>query len=90
LIPTPFHGRIGKLHGQYLGDLIACFSEKISDRVAKEISSRKPVRAVFRDSSFADSPFRINVEEMFKLLSRRAQNEGNVTCAKEIGKRREA
>lgn len=28
---------------------------------------RKPLRAVFRDSSFADSPSKINVFEIFKL-----------------------
>ena len=34
-----------------------------------EIASRHPLRVVFRDSSFASSPERINVEEIFKLLS---------------------
>ena len=29
--------------------------------------TRKPLRAVFRDSSFADSPSKINVFEIFKL-----------------------
>ena len=37
--------------------------------VVKEIAKRKPLRAVFRDSSFADSPSKINVEEIFKLLA---------------------
>ncbi|MDO4982935.1 MAG: site-specific DNA-methyltransferase [Eubacteriales bacterium] len=51
------------------GDLIACFSENIPDAVIKEIAGRKPLRAVFRDSSFADSPSKINVFEIFKLLA---------------------
>ena len=51
------------------GDLIACFSEKVNDAVVKEIASRKPLRVVFRDSSFASSPEKINVEEIFKLMA---------------------
>ena len=51
------------------GDLIACFEEKISEKAIREIASRKPLRAVFRDSSFASSPEKINVFEIFKLLA---------------------
>ena len=51
------------------GDLIACFDENIPESVIKEIAKRKPLRAVFRDSSFADSPSKINVGEIFKLLA---------------------
>ena len=51
------------------GDLIACFDEKISETVIREIASRKPLRAVFRDSSFTSSPAKINVFEIFKLLA---------------------
>jgi adenine-specific DNA-methyltransferase len=51
------------------GDLIACFEKHISDEVVKEIARRQPLRAVFRDSSFASSPEKINVEEIFKLLA---------------------
>lgn len=57
------------VHNYNDGDLIACFQENISDIVVKEIAKRKPLRAVFRDSSFADSPAKINVEEIFKLLA---------------------
>ena len=49
------------------GDLIACFDKNIPESVVKEIAKRKPLRAVFRDSSFADSPAKINVFEIFKL-----------------------
>ena len=51
------------------GDLIACFDENIPDSVIKTIAKRQPLRAVFRDSSFADSPAKINVGEVFKLLA---------------------
>lgn len=49
------------------GDLIACFDENIPESVVKEIAKRKPLRAVFRDAGFADSPAKINVFEIFKL-----------------------
>jgi len=51
------------------GDLIACFDENIPETVIKEIAKRQPLRAVFRDSSFADSPAKINVGEIFKMLA---------------------
>lgn len=37
------------------GDLIACFDPNVPESVVKEIARRKPLRAVFRDSSSADS-----------------------------------
>lgn len=51
------------------GDLIACFDENIPESVIKAIAKKQPLRAVFRDSSFADSPSKINVGEIFKLLA---------------------
>lgn len=51
------------------GDLIACFDEDISDAVIKTIAKRHPLRAVFRDNSFSDSPSKINVSEIFKMLA---------------------
>lgn len=51
------------------GDLIACFAPRISEKVVKEIAGRQPLRVVFRDSSFASSPDKINVEEIFKLFA---------------------
>lgn len=51
------------------GDLIACFDENIPDSVIKIIAKRQPLRAVFRDSSFANSPSKINVGEIFKLMA---------------------
>lgn len=57
------------IHTYNDGDLIACFDENVSDSVVKEIAKRQPLRAVFRDSSFANSPAKINVEEIFKLFA---------------------
>ena len=57
------------VHTYHGGSLIACFADNVSDEVVKEIAKRQPLRAVFRDSSFADSPSKINVEEIFKLLA---------------------
>jgi len=51
------------------GDLIACFDENVPESVIKEIAKRQPLRAVFRDDSFKDSPAKINVGEIFKMLS---------------------
>lgn len=51
------------------GDLIACFDENIPDSVIKAIAKRHPLRAVFRDSSFENSPAKINVGEIFKMLA---------------------
>ncbi|MGI6744547.1 MAG: site-specific DNA-methyltransferase [Eubacteriales bacterium] len=51
------------------GDLIACFAENVPEDVVKTIARRKPLRAVFRDSSFANSPEKINVFEIFKMLA---------------------
>lgn len=57
------------VHNYNDGDLIACFDENVPDSVIKEIAKRQPLRAVFRDSSFASSPSKINVGEIFKLMA---------------------
>ena len=57
------------IHTYNDGDLIACFDENVSDSVVTEIAKRQPLRAVFRDSSFENSPAKINVTENFKLLA---------------------
>jgi possible site-specific DNA-methyltransferase (adenine-specific) len=57
------------VHNYNDGDLIACFDKDVPDSVIKEIAKRQPLRAVFRDSSFANSPSKINVGEIFKLLA---------------------
>ncbi|WP_205314728.1 restriction endonuclease [Ruminiclostridium herbifermentans] len=57
------------IHTYNDGDLIACFAENVPENVVLEIAKRQPLRAVFRDSSFASSPAKINVEEIFKLIA---------------------
>ena len=51
------------------GALIACFDNKISEDAIKQIAEMKPLRVVFRDSSFANDAARVNVGEIFKLKS---------------------
>ncbi|WP_308682303.1 site-specific DNA-methyltransferase [Stomatobaculum longum] len=57
------------VHNYKDGDLIACFDENVPESVIKTIAKRQPLRAVFRDSSFASSPEKINVGEIFKSLA---------------------
>lgn len=49
--------------------LIACFDDNVSESVIIQIAAEKPLRVVFRDSSFENDSARINVEELFKMLS---------------------
>ncbi len=57
------------IHNYNNGDLIACFDESVSESVIKEIAERHPLRVVFRDNSFNDSPSKINLGEIFKMIS---------------------
>ena len=57
------------VHNYNDGDLVACFDENVPDSVIKAIAKMQPLRAVFRDSSFANSPSKINVGEIFKLMA---------------------
>lgn len=57
------------VHNYNDGDLIACFDKNVPDSVIEEIAKRQPLRAVFRDSGFANSPSKINVGEIFKLMA---------------------
>ena len=57
------------IHNYNDGDLIACFDENISENAVIQIAKQRPIRAVFRDTSFANSPSKINIKEIFKLLS---------------------
>lgn len=49
--------------------LAACFDPSISEELVKELAKRKPLRAVFRDNSYGSDSVKINVEQIFKLLS---------------------
>lgn len=49
--------------------LAACFDTNITEDLVKELAKRKPLRAVFRDSSYDSDSTKINVVQIFKLLS---------------------
>ena len=51
--------------------LAACFAKdgEITEDFCKELARRGPLRVVFRDSGFKDDSVKINVEQIFKLLS---------------------
>ena len=57
------------IHTVNNGDLMACFDENVTEDIIRHIAAKKPLRVVFRDAGFADSPAKINVGELFKLLS---------------------
>ena len=49
--------------------LAACFDEGVSEEFVKLLAKREPLRAVFRDAGFASDSVKINVEQIFKLMS---------------------
>lgn len=51
--------------------LATCFDAtgSIDETFVKELATHQPLRAVFRDAGFKDSAVKINVEQIFKLLS---------------------
>ena len=51
--------------------MVACFDAHggIDETFVKELATHKPLRVVFRDAGFKDSAVKINVEQIFKLLS---------------------
>ncbi len=51
--------------------LAACFDAHggIDEAFVKELAKHQPLRVVFRDAGFKDSAVKINVEQIFKLLS---------------------
>ena len=49
--------------------LAACFETGVSEDFVKELAVRKPIRVVFRDASFDSDSVKINVEQIFKLVS---------------------
>lgn len=51
------------------GTLIACFDDRVSSEAVRVIANRAPLRAVFRDSSFASDDARINAEQVFREVS---------------------
>jgi len=51
--------------------LVACFDNtgSIDEAFVKELAKSQPLRVVFRDSGYKDSAVKINVDQIFKLLS---------------------
>lgn len=49
--------------------LVVCFDKGIDEAFVKQIAEHKPLRVVFRDNGFASDSVKINVEQLFKLLS---------------------
>ncbi len=49
--------------------LVACFDKEINEELVKTIAARKPLRAVFRDSGYGNDSVKINIEQIFKLIS---------------------
>ncbi len=49
--------------------LAACFDTGITEDMVKKLATRKPLRVVFRDSGFSSDAVKINVEQIFKVLS---------------------
>ena len=49
--------------------LAACFDTGIDEDFVKLLAAHKPLRVVFRDAGFAGDSVKINVEQLFKLLS---------------------
>ena len=49
--------------------LAACFDTGIDEDFVKRLAGHKPLRVVFRDAGFASDSVKINVEQVFKLLS---------------------
>ena len=49
--------------------LVACFDKNITEELVQELAKLQPVRAVFRDDGFASDAVKINVEQIFCLLS---------------------
>lgn len=52
-------------------DLVACFdsNQGITEEFVKKLTERQPLRVVFRDAGFKTDSVRINVEQVFKLMS---------------------
>ncbi|HUL00951.1 MAG TPA: site-specific DNA-methyltransferase [Nitrospirota bacterium] len=49
--------------------LVACFGSNITEEFVKKIAKHKPLRVVFRDDAYINDSVKINVEQIFKLLS---------------------
>jgi adenine-specific DNA-methyltransferase len=53
--------------------LAACFESGIDEAFVKELAKRSPLRAVFRDTGYGSDSTKLNVEQIFKLVSPRTE-----------------
>ena len=54
------------IHNVNEGDLVGCFEGVITEKVIDAIAAMEPVRVVFRDSSFKEAAYKMNLFELFK------------------------
>ena len=57
------------------GDLVACFSEGITDKVVAAMADKSPLRVLFRDACFREDDQKINIYEQFKQALDWADND---------------
>lgn len=58
-----------KIHIVDNDSLVACFESNVSEDVMRIIASKKPLRAIFRDGAFSNSPGKLNIEGIFKTIA---------------------
>lgn len=54
------------IHNVNEGDLVGCFDGVVTENVIDAIAAMDPVRVVFRDSSFTEAAYKMNLFELFK------------------------
>lgn len=54
------------IHNVNDGDLVACFSGNVTEKVIDAIADLSPLRVVFRDNSFTEAAQKMNLFELFK------------------------
>ena len=54
------------IHNVNDGDFVACFDGNVTEKVIDAIAALSPVRVVFRDSSFNEAAYKMNLFELFK------------------------
>ena len=54
------------IHNVNDGELVACFTGNVTEKVIDAIAELSPVRVVFRDSSFNEAANKMNLFELFK------------------------
>jgi adenine-specific DNA-methyltransferase len=73
-LPLDLQHEIEEIEGFHLhivdkNALVACFDANIPESVMRKIAGKKPLRAVFRDGSFKNSPGKLNIEGIFKTIA---------------------